>query len=253
MIRVLLVDDEPSVRTILRTALRLHGSFEVVGEAASGDEATRLAGALRPDVVVLDLALPDLAPRHVLVEMRRASPTSKIVVFTGSDSERHWFEQRAEGYVVKDADLDELLGLLEHVGSEQAHDHATLELPPDLLAPGEARAVVRGLLEQWGYRDLVDDAVLVVSELVANAVEHAEPTSVVVANRGEGVLRIEVRDQGDDGAGPVAGLVSNTAERGRGLMIVSALASSWGVRTAERSKTVWVELGSAEGVEVGGA
>lgn len=251
-IRILLVDDDAAIRTILRTALRLHGGFEVVGEAATGDDAARLAGELRPDVVVLDLGLPDLAPRHVLVRARRASPTSKIVVFSGSESERPWFEQRSEGYVVKDAELDHLLEVLEQVG-HQRHDHATLELPADLLAPAEARSVVRSLLEQWGYRHLVDDATLVVSELVANAVEHAEPTSVVVANRGEGVLRIEVRDQGDGGADPVAGVVPNTAERGRGLMIVSALASSWGVRTAERSKTVWVELGSADGVEVGGA
>jgi DNA-binding NarL/FixJ family response regulator len=240
-IRVLLVDDEPAVRTILRSALRVRGGFEVVGEAATGDDAARLAGQLRPDVVVLDLALPDLAPRHVLVRTRRASPTSRIVVFSGSDSERSWFEERAEGYVVKDAELDQLVGVLEEVGRQQ-HDRAVLELPPDLLAPAEARAVLRDLLPKWGYQELIDDATLVVSELVANAVEHAEPASVVVVDRG-GVLRIEVRDQGE--GDPVATPAASGAERGRGLMIVSALATSWGVRAGDRSKTVWVELGQA--------
>ena len=131
-------------------------------------------------------------------------------------------------------------------------DRATLELPPDLLAPSEARAGVRRLLERWGHRHLIDDAALVVSELVANAVEHAEPSSVVVEGRSGGV-RIEVSDKGGGVADPVALPESRSAERGRGLMIVSALASSWGVRTAGRSKTVWVELASADGVEVRGA
>lgn len=240
---VLLVDDEPGIRTILRMALRMHGGFEVVGEASTGEEAARLAGQLRPDVVVLDLALPDLSPKHVLIRVRQASPTSRIVVFSGGDSERPWFEQRADGYVVKDDDLDHLVDVLAQVGRDQEHVHAALELPPDLLAPAEARVVVRRLLERWGYRDLVDDATLVVSELVANAVEHADEASVVLLNRGEGGLRIEVRDQGPGVLAEQPG--SGTAERGRGLMIVSALASSWGVHTEERSKTVWVELASS--------
>ena len=239
-IRVLVVDDEPDIRVILRTALRLHGGFEVVGEATTGGDAARLAAQTRPDVVVLDLGLPDLAPKNLLVEVRRASPTSKIVVFSGFDAERPWFEQRAEGFVAKDADIAHLLDLLAEVG-QQSHDQATLELPPDLLAPSQARAVVRELLDQWGYRDLVDDAALVVSELVANAVEHAGATSVVLVNRGEGGVRIEVRDPGEGTPAPQS--PPGTAERGRGLMIVSALASSWGVQQAERSKTVWVELG----------
>jgi len=239
-IRVLLVDDEPAIRVILRTALRLHGGFELVGEANTGGDAAHLAARTRPDVVVLDLGLPDLAPKNVLVEVRKASPTSKIVVFSGFDSERPWFEQRAEGFVAKDADLEHLLALLEEVGQQQSHDQATLELPPDLLAPSQARAVVRDLLDQWGYRDLVDDAALVVSELVANAVEHAGATSVVLLNRGEGGVRIEVRDPGE--GTPASQAPPGTAERGRGLMIVAALASSWGVQQAERSKTVWVEL-----------
>ncbi|HEU4548006.1 MAG TPA: response regulator, partial [Microlunatus sp.] len=60
-IRVLLVDDVIAVRSLLRTALRVRGGFEVLGEAGDGGEAVRLAGSLQPDLIVLDLGLPDIA------------------------------------------------------------------------------------------------------------------------------------------------------------------------------------------------
>ena len=69
-IRVLLVDDVVDVRRLLRTALRFRGGFEVVGEASDGGEAVQLAESLRPDLVVLDLGLPDIAGREVLSRIR---------------------------------------------------------------------------------------------------------------------------------------------------------------------------------------
>ena len=84
-IAVLLVDDAQDVRRMVRTALRLRGGFEVVGEASSGAEAVRLADVLHPDIVVLDLGLPDIAGREVLTRIRGQSPGSRVVVFTGMD------------------------------------------------------------------------------------------------------------------------------------------------------------------------
>src|SRR3954447_6855852 len=90
-IRVLLVDDVAEVRRLIRTTLRFRGGFEVVGEAADGVEAVRLVGELRPDVVVLDLGLPDLAGREVLTQVRDRSPDSKVVVFSGMEAaDRAW-------------------------------------------------------------------------------------------------------------------------------------------------------------------
>jgi CheY-like chemotaxis protein len=239
-ITTLLVDDAPDVRMMLRIALRGRGGFDVIGEADTAARAVELATELRPDVVVLDLGLPDLDAREVMGRIRRASPTSRVVVFSGRVSDRPWFEQRAAGYVVKGADLEDLIDLLSDVGAEQTHDEAALELPDDVLSVGEARGVVRDLLERWGYRELIDDAELVVSELVTNAVVHADSGCAVIVNRGEGGIRIEVQDQGPgwpDQQSPAAG-----AETGRGLMIVSALSTAWGIQAAERSKSVWVEL-----------
>lgn len=240
MVRALLVDDDPAMLTVLRTLLRARGRVEVVGEAGTGDDAVRLAADLHPDVVVLDLVLPNLAPRELLAGVRRASPTSGIVIFSGAETDRSWFEFRSDGYVMKGSDLDQLLDLVEEVGSGPQTDRAVLDLPETQFAPAEARTAIRDVLARWGFHDLIDDASLVVSELVGNAVEHARTACVVVLNRAEGGLRIEVTDQGE--ADPVAQSVGADAERGRGLMIVSHLATAWGVQRDSQSKSVWVEI-----------
>jgi DNA-binding NarL/FixJ family response regulator len=239
---VLIVDDAPDIRLMLRAALRSKGDFELVGEAGTGGEAVRLSGDHRPDVIILDLGLPDLAGRDLLTRVRRASPTSRIVVFSGGDSDRTWFEQRSAGYVLKGEELHRLLDTVAEVASDQTHDLAAVELSSDLIAPREARAVVRDLLQRWGFRDLVDEATLIVSELVANAVEHTGSLCAMVVNRTEGSIRIEVRDEAPHARVLQRHPGSAFAERGRGLMIVSALATEWGVDADERSKSVWVQL-----------
>jgi CheY-like chemotaxis protein/anti-sigma regulatory factor (Ser/Thr protein kinase) len=239
-ITTLLVEDSPDVRAMLRVALRAHGGFEIVGEAQTGAEGARLAGSVRPDVVVLDLGLPDLAGRDLLARIRRESPTSRIVIFSGSDADRSWFEQRTSGYVGKESDLDDLVEVLAGAGATQTHDEAVVDFAEDVVAVREARAIVRDLLDRWGFHDLIDDAALVVSELVTNAVTHASSAGAVVVNRSGGGVRIEVRDHGAGDPDPKD--PGESAEGGRGLMVVSALANAWGVDTAPQSKSVWVEL-----------
>jgi CheY-like chemotaxis protein/anti-sigma regulatory factor (Ser/Thr protein kinase) len=239
-VRTLLVDDAPDVRAMLRVALKSRNQFEIVGEADNGVEAGQLADDLRPDVVVLDLGLPDLPARGVLAEILRRSPTSRIVIYSGSDADRSWFEERASSYVLKGSSLRVLLDALVEAGESRGPDEAALDLTNDVLAVRDARAHVGELLRTWGYDDLVDDAVLVVSELVTNAVAHADSNCAVVVNRAGGGVRIEVRDEG---AGvPDLQAPSDLAEDGRGLMIVSALATAWGVASDPPTKTVWVEL-----------
>ena len=242
-ITTLLVEDSPDVRAMLRVALRARGDFEVVGEARTGAEGADLAASLRPDVVVLDLGLPDLAGKDLLARIRRRSPTSRIVIFSGNDKDRAWFERRTSGYVAKDSDLDDLINVLADAGATQTHDEAVVDLPQDVVAEREARAIVRDLLSRWGYHDLLDDAALVVSELVTNAVTHASSACAVVVNRSGSGVRIEVRDEGQGTPDPQP--PSSTAEGGRGLMIVSALAKAWGIDTAPPTKSVWVELATS--------
>jgi CheY-like chemotaxis protein len=241
-IRVLLVDDVPDVRRLVRTALRFRGGFDVVGEAADGTAAIRLAEATRPDVVVLDLGLPDLAGREVLSKVRQESPASRIVVFSGLDSEHDpSIAEVVEGYVYKDAELDHLIDILERVGREPEHS-ATLDLGQSLASAGVARGFIRDLFRSWQLSELVDDALIVVSELTTNAVTHAySGCQLRVTVRGDRI-RIEAVDGGVGTPDPQPR--SSTSEHGRGLHLVAALSTAWGIDLMPegRGKVVWAEL-----------
>ena len=90
---VLLVDDVESIRHLLRTALE--PDFEVVGEAGNGDEAAASAAALQPDLVVLDLNMPRHDGLEAIAPIRRACPTTRVVVLTGLPPEL--IADKAEG------------------------------------------------------------------------------------------------------------------------------------------------------------
>lgn len=103
-IRVLLADDTPDIRKLLRVNLELDGRFEIVGEAADGAEAVALTRSLRPDAVVLDLAMPVMDGLQAAPLIRQCSPESRILVLSGFDHARmeaRAREQGADGYLEK--------------------------------------------------------------------------------------------------------------------------------------------------------
>lgn len=240
-IRVLLVDDVVDVRRLLRTALRFRGGFEVIGEASDGGEAVQLADSLRPDVVVLDLGLPDIAGREVLSRIRERSPQSKVVVFSGGDTEdRAWITSNVEGYVLKDAELDHLVDLLESVGRLWENE-TTLDLPQALTSAAAARRFVRKTVTDWGLGPLLDDALLVASELAANAVTHANSSCRIRLSLTEASFRIDVIDTGAGTPEPQPS--SYTEEHGRGLHLIAALTTAWGLEIIPgEGKVVWAEF-----------
>ena len=81
-VRVLLVDDLPDIRLVMRLLLEADGRVEVVGEAADGAEAIRLAGELRPDAVVLDLRMPGMDGVSALPMIRDAAPGTVVVALS---------------------------------------------------------------------------------------------------------------------------------------------------------------------------
>ena len=83
--RILLVDDHPLTRSALAALLQQQG-FQVVGEAADGNEAIAKAGDLRPDLVLLDLSMPGLDGLEALTRMLAVSPPPEILVHSGFDA-----------------------------------------------------------------------------------------------------------------------------------------------------------------------
>lgn len=81
-IRVVLADDQPEVRRALMTYLIRDGRFEVVGEAEDGEEAVTLIVSLRPDVVIMDLAMPNVNGLQATREIAEKSPDTKIIVLS---------------------------------------------------------------------------------------------------------------------------------------------------------------------------
>ena len=121
--------------------------------------------------------------------------------------------------------------------------HRELLLPADATAPGVARAFLRCATEEWGVDDdLAQDAAMVITELVANAVDHARTESTLSIGVAHEGLSVSVRDTRP---GPVLrpAPIDPMAARGRGLQMVDALTTAWGVTLHAGGKTVWALLG----------
>jgi DNA-binding NarL/FixJ family response regulator len=111
-ISLLIVDDHPVVRDGLASLFARDPGFEVLGEAGDGAEAVRLAEALRPDVILMDLRMPGLDGVGAITELARRGCASRVLVLTTYDTDSHVLpaiEAGATGYLLKDAPREELL------------------------------------------------------------------------------------------------------------------------------------------------
>lgn len=110
-VRVLVVDDHAVVREGIRSVLERQPGFEVVGEAASGAEALRMAVATSPDVVVLDVSMPGGSGLRAAAELRIQAPEARVLILSMYDNAEYVLEAvraGASGYLLKDSAATDL-------------------------------------------------------------------------------------------------------------------------------------------------
>jgi DNA-binding NarL/FixJ family response regulator len=120
--RVLIVDDHPLTRGALAGLLAQHG-FDVVGEAGSGEEAIARAGELQPDLVLLDLSMPEMSGLEALPRVRHAAPHAEVVVLTASEDEDSLLgaiRGGAAGYLLKSEPPERIVAFLRGIAQGEA-------------------------------------------------------------------------------------------------------------------------------------
>ncbi len=136
LIKVLLIDDHRMFREGVKSRLEREADIQVVGEAASGREAVEKVSLNQPDMVILDIRLPDISGIEVAQMLRKQWPNLKILMLTGYDFDQY---VRAvarvgiDGYLLKDAPQDELVDAVRQVAAGGA-----------VLPPNIASKVMRG-------------------------------------------------------------------------------------------------------------
>jgi len=137
LIRVLIADDQKLVRTGFRLILQSEPDLEVAGEAASGREAVAMTASLRPDVVLMDIRMPDLDGIEATRQITRATVASRVMILTTFDVDEYVFEALragACGFLLKDVAANQLAAGVRMVAAGDA-----------LLAP----SITRRLIEEF--------------------------------------------------------------------------------------------------------
>lgn len=125
-IRILIVDDHAVVRKGLAMVLRLEPDLEIVGEAENGRIGLEAAKNLNPDIVLVDLVMPEMDGQEMALALRKANPKIKIMMLTGTEVDDRVFDLVAagiEGYVLKNIEPGELVRAIHAVAHGEAYLH----------------------------------------------------------------------------------------------------------------------------------
>jgi len=157
-IRLLLVDDHEVVRSGLRMLLENEDDMNIVGEVDTGEEALKMVKTLEPDVVIMDITLPDISGIEATRRIKEAHPKVAVVALTIHEDQQYFFEMLqagASGYVPKRAAPDDLITAIRaaHRGEMYIYPSLAKLLVGDFLARSEddgAKETMNGLTPREG-------------------------------------------------------------------------------------------------------
>jgi len=143
--RVVLADDHAILRHGLGQGLRQEAGIEIVGEASDGRSTVEIAKQLRPDVVVMDISMPNLNGIEATREIQRDAPSVKVVGLSMHSAKRfvtEMFRAGASGYLLKDSDFAEVVRAIRSVADGQTYISPSIcdFVVDDLAYPGQADA-----------------------------------------------------------------------------------------------------------------
>jgi len=176
-IRILVADDHGVVRRGLRLQLELHEDFEVAGEAADGREAVRLAEEIQPDVVIMDIAMPNLNGIEATAQIVKRNPKTGVIILSMHSDETYivrTLAAGAKGYLLKDTAEADL----------QRAVRAVAQGKP-FFSPAIAQALLDDYLRQLQQRgvadsyDLLTDREKEVLQLLAEGKSNKEVASIL--------------------------------------------------------------------------
>jgi DNA-binding NarL/FixJ family response regulator len=159
MIRVLIADDQELVRTGFRVILNAEPDLEVVGEARDGRETIEAVSSLSPEVVLMDIRMPNLDGIEATRRIAKGDRSPRVLILTTFDLDEYVYEALragASGFLLKDAGADELLHAVRVVAAGEA-----------LLAP----SITRRLIEDYARRPPAREQPAALAELTAREVE----------------------------------------------------------------------------------
>jgi DNA-binding NarL/FixJ family response regulator len=166
-ISLVIVDDHPVVRDGLRGMLESQPDFEVVGEAANGEQAVQLANSLKPEVMLMDLRMPVMDGVTALGEIKSSSPTVQVLVLTTYDSDADILpaiEAGAMGYLLKDTSREDLYSAIRATARGES-----------VLSPGVAARIISQM--RAPAEEKLSDREVEVLQLVAEGESNSEIAS----------------------------------------------------------------------------
>ena len=158
-IRILIADDHTLVREGTRERLEREEDFEVVGEAADGEEAVRLAQELKPNVAIIDIAMPNLNGIDATKQIKANQPATAILVLSAYDNDQYIYavlEAGANGYLLKNVRGAQLVDAIRDVSAGEVvlDPHVARKVVQWFSSMSHGKSVVEGLPEHFSEREL---------------------------------------------------------------------------------------------------